>query len=395
MDLNRNNLKKIMFLIVFAIAAFEIFHNISGVIEEVSGLIDLIAPFLIGFCIAFVVNLLMSPMERLWNRIWKKRKGKWKTGLRRPVCLILSMLLLIGSVFAVVFIIVPQLQEAGNKVSGKIPQYVDIIEGWWDKLSIMLEERGIVLPDLSLDNDAITEAVGSIFETQGNDVVNKTLEITRSIVGGVVNSFLGIIFSLYILSEKELWKARTKRLLQAVIPDKYADKVLEITELANVSFSNYVTGQVTEALIIGSLCFVGMLIFSFPYALPISILICFTALIPIFGAFIGAGVSAFLIFIESPVKALWFIVFILVLQQLEDNLIYPKVVGKSVGLPGIWVLLAVTVGGGAFGIFGMLVSVPLCAVIYELVQKYVRKNTAIPVTEPENVQEKKEEKASE
>jgi len=378
MELNRNTMKKIMFLIVFSVVVFEVISNISGVLDGVSGIIELIAPFLVGFCIAFVANLVMSPLERLWNRIWKRRKGAWKTKIRRPICLILSLLLLLGSVFAVIFVLVPQLQTAGSKISSKLPQYMDTAEAWWNQLSETLKSKGITLPSLGINEDAVVEAVGSLFKTQGSDMVNKTLEVTKSIVSGVVNFFLGLIFSLYILSEKELWKQRTKRLMLSVIPDQYAGRVLEVCELANVSFSNYVTGQVTEAFVIGSLCLVGMWIFSFPYALSVSLLIAATALIPIFGAFIGAGVSAFLIFFESPVKALWFLVFILVLQQLENNLIYPKVVGKSVGLPGIWVLLAVTVGGGAFGIVGMLCGVPLCAVIYALVQEFVRKHTPKP-----------------
>ena len=202
--------------------------------------------------------------------------------------------------------------------------------------------------------------------------MNATLNITTSIVGALVNFLLALVFSLYLLAQKETLIAQSKRLLRRALPRKAADKLLELLSLTNNAFSSFVTGQVTEAVILGTLCCLGMLILRLPYALPVSVIIAALSLIPIFGAWIGAATGAFLIVFQSPIKALTFLIFLLILQQVEGNLIYPRVVGKSVGLPGLWVLAAVTIGGGAFGVLGMLLGVPVCSVIYTLLQNFVR-----------------------
>ena len=206
-----------------------------------------------------------------------------------------------------------------------------------------------------------------------NISIDTTVNITTSIVAAMVDIVLGIVFAVYLLSQKEKLGKQAKKSTRAILGDERSKRFLDITSLANKVFTKFVTGQVTEACIIGVLCFIGMLIFRMPYAAIISVLVGFTALIPIFGAFIGTGIGAFLILLESPIKAIWFVLFIIVLQQLEGNLIYPRVVGKSVGLPPIWVLAAVTIGGGLFGIPGMLFGVPVCSVMYVLFKEFVNK----------------------
>ena len=187
-----------------------------------------------------------------------------------------------------------------------------------------------------------------------------------------MNFLLALVFSLYLLAQKETLLAQSRRLLRRILPQKAADRLMRLLSLTNNAFSSFVTGQVTEAFILGTLCCIGMLILRLPYALPVSVIIASLSLIPIFGAWIGAATGAFLIVFQSPIKALTFLIFLLILQQVEGNLIYPKVVGKSVGLPGLWVLAAVTIGGGAFGVLGMLLGVPVCSVVYVLVQDYIR-----------------------
>ena len=241
-----------------------------------------------------------------------------------------------------------------------MPVYVDQLQSWWNGVIAFAAERGVTLPELSMNADNATKVVTDFLTNNGGNVVNTTLGITTSILGALV-------FSVYLLAQKEKLLAQSKRLLLAAIPQKAGKRTMHILQITNNAFSSFVTGQVTEAFILGALCCMGMLILRLPYALPVSVIICFTSLIPIFGAWIGAATGAFLIVFVSPIKALTFLIFLLILQQVEGNLIYPRVVGKSVGLPGLWVLAAVTIGGGAFGIAGMLLGVPICSVVYVLV----------------------------
>jgi len=201
------------------------------------------------------------------------------------------------------------------------------------------------------------------------------MNFTSSLFGGIVDLVLGFVFSMYVLSQKEKLGSNVKKVMNTFLPQKRVGQVTEIIAISDKAFSNFITGQLTEALIIGALCFIGMVAFNMPYALTISVLVGFTALIPVFGAFIGTAIGAFLILMVSPIKAVWFIVFIIVLQQIEGNFIYPKVVGKSVGLPGIWVLTAVTIGNGMFGLLGMIVAVPTFSVLYTLLKKVVDNKT--------------------
>lgn len=249
-----------------------------------------------------------------------------------------------------------------------MPVYVDQLQSWWNGVIAFAAERGVTLPELSMNADNATKVVTDFLTNNGGNAVNTTLGITTSILGALVNFLLALVFSVYLL-------AQSKRLL-AAIPQKAGKRTMHILQITNNAFSSFVTGQVTEAFILGTLCCMGMLILRLPYALPVSVIICFTSLIPIFGAWIGAATGAFLIVFVSPIKALTFLIFLLILQQVEGNLIYPRVVGKSVGLPGLWVLAAVTIGGGAFGIAGMLLGVPICSVVYVLVQDFVRSRPA-------------------
>ena len=209
-----------------------------------------------------------------------------------------------------------------------------------------------------------------------NTTISTAIGITSSVVSLIFNLVLALAFALYLLAQKETLTRQAKKVVQAIFSSKRAQQITELAHMTNRAFSNFVTGQLTEALILGCLCFLGMLIFRLPYAGVISVIIGFTALIPIFGAFIGVAIGALLILLVNPIQALWFILFIIVLQQIESNVIYPRVVGKSVGLPGIWVLAAVTLGGNAFGLLGMLFAVPLCSVLYAVARRVVHRRLA-------------------
>lgn len=376
MELNKRNFKCILLLVLCAIVLYWGLNNLSALSAVVDSFFSLLAPLLLGICVAYVVNLLLKVVERLWDKALAKAPEIWRGKLKRPICLTLTMLLFLGIIFAIIFILIPRLEEAGATLVANVPVYVDQLQSWWNGVIAFAAERGVTLPELSMNADNATKVVTDFLTNNGGNVVNTTLDITTSILGALVNFLLALVFSVYLLAQKEKLLAQSKRLLLAAIPQKAGKRTMHILKITNNAFSSFVTGQVTEAFILGTLCCMGMLILRLPYALPVSVIICFTSLIPIFGAWIGAATGAFLIVFVSPIKALTFLIFLLILQQVEGNLIYPRVVGKSVGLPGLWVLAAVTIGGGAFGIAGMLLGVPICSVVYVLVQDFVRSRPA-------------------
>ncbi len=376
MELNKKNGQRILLLVASCVILYWGLNNLSTLGRVLDSFLSLLSPLLLGICIAYVVNLLLKVVERLWDKALKKAPELWRIKLKRPICLVLTMLLFLGIIFSIIFILIPRLEEAGRTLVANVPVYVTQIEKWWGGVIAFAAGHGITLPELSMNVDNATKVITDFLTNNGDNVVNTTIDITTSILGALVNFLLALVFSVYLLAQKETLMAQAKRLLLAAIPKKSAGRTMHILSLTNNAFSSFVTGQVTEAFILGTLCCLGMLILRLPYALPVSVIISFTSLIPIFGAWIGAATGAFLIVFVSPIKALTFLIFLLILQQVEGNLIYPRVVGKSVGLPGLWVLAAVTIGGGAFGVMGMLLGVPVCSVVYALVQDFIRSRSA-------------------
>ena len=296
--------------------------------------------------------------------------------LVRPVCLTASTVLVLGILFAVMFMMIPSLRESGEEFVQNIPLYVEEIGRWWTGVVQFAAKYNIVLPEYTIDSDLLIEKLTALISDEGSGILTVTWGAATSVLSVLVDVLLGLVFALYLLAKKEVVAAHLKKLVVTVLPQKKAQRLLSIASLTNQTFTNFVSGQLTEAVIIGVLCFFGMLILGIPYAGAVSAFVAVTALVPIFGAWIGGGLGAFLILLAEPGKALWFILFLLVLQQVEGNLIYPKVVGKSVGLPGLLVLMAVTIGGEAFGILGMLFSVPVCAVLYSLYLEFMKKASA-------------------
>lgn len=367
MELSKKAVKRILLIITFTVLLIWAIYNHKLLFKYIGELYSLISPFVIGLCIAYVVNVIMRPIERLWMKLLSKCKGKWVEKMKRPICLLLSILLVIGIILAVIFIIMPELSDSVSSLVSMVPSYVSEVENWWEALALRLDKYGVELPKFSFDTDKFIQ----ILKDGGTAVLNTTLSATTSIVTAVINIVLALAFSIYVLAQKETLKRQSKKVLAKLMKPEKMQKLLDMLDLINRTFTNFITGQLTEAVIIGVLCFIGMSIFRMPYAPAISVLVGFTALIPVFGAFIGTAIGAFLILLVKPIQAVWFVVFIIVLQQFEGNLIYPKVVGKSVGLPGIWVLVAVTIGGNAMGVVGMLISVPLCSVLYVVARNAV------------------------
>ncbi len=371
MDLNSKNIKKILLIISFAILLFLGLQNFGLVCDFLVAIYRLLSPFIIGLCLAFILNVLLKLLEeKVFARLNRKNNRTWNR-CRRGVCLSLTVLIVLGLLFVLVFMIVPELQKSFGMLIDNIPYYTQSVQKWTDGLLSSLNISQEIFEDIRVDWDKLLGMVGDFLKNFSGNFLSKTVDITTSIFSGIVNFVLGIVFSIYMLMHKEKLCGQAKRIAFAFLPQKHADYLISVGKLSNKMFSRFVAGQLTEAVIIGMLCFLGMSIFSMPYAPLISTIVGCTALIPIFGAFIGTAVGAFVLLMVKPITAFWFIVFIIVLQQLEGNIIYPRVVGSSIGLPGIWVLFTVTVCGGIFGIMGMLVGIPLISIAYCLFRNTV------------------------
>ena len=262
--------------------------------------------------------------------------------------------------------IIPQIWSTGEKIVTKIPFYIERLNSWYAILASFLTRFSVTLPSYHFNGAALISTLRNFLSENSHHIIDTSVTILTTAFGMVFDGIFAIVIAVYILAQKERLGAWIRKLLYSIFSEKNTERLVALARLSEKTFSGFVTGQLTEALILGVLCFVGMLIFNIPYPLLVSALIGITALIPIFGAFIGAGIGALLILLESPVKALIFVIFIIVLQQIEGNVIYPRVVGSQVGLPGLWVLVAVTVGS-EFGILGMLLAVPIVSLIYTVI----------------------------
>ena len=342
--------------------------NLPAVLSFLRKVLSLFSPFLLGGVIAFLINVMLRPLERFWDRTCRRMPEK----LKRPICLLVSTLLMVGILFTVIFMLLPSLRESGNEFARSAPVYAEEVKGWWTELVRFAERYNVILPEYAINTDRLTEKVMSFVNAEGSGIIIRTWGAATSIFSGVFNLLLAFVFAMYLLAQKEAAAGHMKQLIVRVLPKEKAGRLLRMTALIYQTFSNFVSGQVTEAAIIGVFCFAGMLVLGIPYAGAVSVFVAVTALIPMFGAWIGGGFGFVLILLANPMKALWFVIFLLILQQVEGNLIYPKVVGKSVGLPGILVLVAVTIGSEAFGIPGMLFSVPVGAVLYSLYLEFMQ-----------------------
>jgi len=332
------------------------------------------SPLFIGAAVAYILNILMSAYERCFFVNCKKPVAE---KLRRPVCLVGALLTLIAIVVLVVVLVVPQLKSCVKLIIAELPDFMDNMLG-------RIHQWGLLPEDIiaTLENTDWQSWIGQIVSGVG-DVVGVLFSAVSSVFSAVVTALVAVIFAIYLLASKEKLATQCNRIMGRYLPGKWHKRMKYVLDILDDCFHRYIVGQCVEAVILGVLCALGMLALRLPYAAMIGAMIAFTALIPVAGAWIGAGVGAFLILMESPMQALIFLVFILILQQLENNLIYPKVVGSSIGLPGIWVLAAVTLGGGMMGVVGMLLGVPITAAIYRIVRDDVQKSNDQAVAVPE------------
>lgn len=371
MELNRKNMLKLMGLITFAVFLLVTLQNFSGVLKIFGTILSLLSPFITGACIAFVLNVPMRLIEEKAFRRLNQKGGKLWERCRRTISLTLTALLILGLLAVLVFLIVPQMKKSIQMLISDIPKYKESVQVWLNEMSAKLGISMDMIKRLDVDWQNVLGSVTEFLKKGSSQLVSTTVNLTTSVISGVMNVTIGIVFAFYVLMQKERLGAQFKKLMAVCLKPRQESYLHRVGKIANRTFSNFVTGQVTEAFIIGALCFIGMVIFRMPYAAMISVLVGVTALIPVFGAFFGTAVGAFLILMVSPSKALWFIVFIIVLQQLEGDIIYPRVVGSSVGLPSIWVLVAVTVGGSSMGITGMLIGIPIVSLLYAIFKEAV------------------------
>lgn len=341
------------------------------VVGVLKGLVAMTSPFLVGAAIAFVLNL---PMRFIEDKILKWWKSPKTAGLKRGVSLLLAILFVIFVLAFVVGMVVPRLVQTLMELGTTGPLFFDRMMFLLGDLALKypeLEDYIVPLRDFSVNWKSIIGYLTDFLEDGFANILSMTIGLVGGFATFLFDAVISIVFSIYILTGKENLKRQAKKLLKAYLPEKHYDHTVKVCELCNHNFAKFISGQCLEAVILGTLFVITMSIFRMPYALLVGVLIAFTALIPIVGAFIGCIVGAFLILMTSPVQAIGFVVLFLVLQQLEGNLIYPKVVGNQVGLPAIWVLFAVSVGGSMFGVVGMLVFIPIMSTIYTLLKENV------------------------
>lgn len=373
MELNKRNIKKIIFLMLVAGVILWTVLNTSQALAAIGWVINLLNPLIIGFAMAFVLNVLMRGIENHAFRILDAKFTKLWPRARRGASLGLSILLLIAIITIMFVLLIPAIGDAWGILVSNFP-------GYWAHLQDLgmniAEKWGInlpKLPDLSPNYEEITKKLQSFAKTGAFSAFGSAVGFMTSLLGKIVSAALGFVIALYMLAGKEKLASQVEKLIRAYCSETVAKEIFFVGRTANDIFSKFIIGQVTDASILGCMCFAGMLILKMPYAGMIAILIGFTALIPIFGALIGTGIGAFLILMTSPIKALWFILMVLVLQEIDGKLIYPRVVGSSVGLPALWTLLAVLIGGSMGGLVGMLIGVPTAALAYTLLRRSVNK----------------------
>ena len=371
MELNRGTVKKIKELIVFTAFIIVCFWKYEMVLSVLRYVFNLLLPFIIGGAIAFVLNVPMNFFQRHLFPKEKVQENKMLKKLEKPISLIITLVTVIGVIVLVMFVLIPQLKDTFANLGQSIQAFIPKVQEWAKIWFSGNTEIMAAVNNLEFDWNKIMNAGFNFFKSGAGSVLDSTIEAAKSIVDFFTTFFIAFVFAIYILLQKEKLNVQVRKVLFAFVRKGRAEAILEVCSLTYSTFSSFLTGQCVEAVILGSMFVVVMSILKLPYALLVGIVIAFTALIPIFGAFIGCAVGAFLIFMVDPMKALMFIVLFLVLQQIEGNFIYPHVVGNSVGLPSMWVLAAVSIGASLMGIAGMLIFIPLVSVIYALFREIV------------------------
>ena len=367
MEINKKALRSLFGGVILCIVVYWLLHETERVMGVVKAVTGLISPFVLGAALAFIFNVPMRAIERLLG-------GISKPGVRRVVALLLTFVAIMLVLALVVILLIPQIDATAKTFVGELP-------GFFARTEVLIREFLADNPEIlkwlrentdleTFDWVSIAQKAAQIAANSVSTIVNGAFFAVGSALGILGDAVIGLVFALYCLGRKEVLARQGRRLLYSLVPERISDEIIRIMRMTNSAFSNFISGQCLEALILGCMFAVSMAIFGMPYIPLVSVLISVTALVPIVGAFVGCIVGAFFILVDSPMLALWFVVMFLVLQQIEGNLIYPRVVGTSIGLPGMWVLVAVTVGGDTMGVGGMLLMIPLASVLYALMREF-------------------------
>ena len=382
MEINKKALRSLFGGVILCIVVYWLLHEtdrVKGVVDEISGLIS---PFVLGAALAFILNVPMRAIERQFV-------GIGKPGLRRALAILMTIIAIVLVLTVVVELLIPQIDSTIQTLVGELPGFFQRTEAM---ITGFLAENPEILQwvteNTELENFDWMSIAQKAAQIAGNSVatiVNGAFSAVGSVVSIVVEVIIGLVFALYCLSSKEVLARQGRRLLYSFLPEGISDEIVRVLRMTNSAFSNFISGQCLEACILGCMFAVSMAIFNMPYIPLISVLIALTALVPVVGAFVGCVLGALFILVDSPLLAVWFVVMFLVLQQIEGNLIYPRVVGTSIGLPGMWVLVAVAVGGDTMGVGGMLLMIPLASVVYALLREYTEFRLAHRGIDPEKL----------
>ena len=370
MELNKENIQKIVGIIAFGVGFYWLLNNLTGVGDFIHRFFRLLFPFILGGVIAFILNIPMTKIEKFIKKKLKRKKTHFPV---RTISITLALLIFFAVIVAISFLLIPELIENIQLLISNIPQVVSDVQDWALKLADDY-------PDIQKQIEAAFESNGTSFNdfivSILNHVINGSLNFVSSLVSGLFTVFTAVVFAIYMLNQKEQLVVGSKKLMYAYVKKQHADKVIDMARLANQTFSKFISGQCVEAVLLGCIFFAVLNLLGFPYALIISVLISITALIPMFGAMIAMVIGAVLIAVTSPIKAILFIIIFQIIQQIENNFIYPKVVGKSVGLSSMWTLLAVILGGSLMGIVGMIIGLPLASIIYAIIKNETNERLA-------------------
>ena len=361
MELNKKNMKKLMILISFGIILFWALNNLTVIFAFISHFLHLLYPFILGAIIAFILNIPMTKIEKFIKKHQKNKNSKLPV---RTISITLSLVIFVGFILLISLLLIPELIE-------NIQLLIKNIPGFIEKIQELILNLVSSYPEIELKIEEVfknTTNVNNIMVTVLNYVINGSLSFITSLVTSVFTLFTAVVFAVYVLSQKEYLNRGVKKLMYAYMKKEHVDKVMEIATLSNKTFSKFISGQCVEAIILGTIFFITLSLLRFPYALIISVLTTVTALIPMFGAMIAMLVGALLISVTSVWQALLIIVVFQVIQQIENIFIYPKVVGKSVGLASMWTLMAVILGGSILGITGMIIGLPLASILYAILR---------------------------
>lgn len=368
MQLTKENIQKIMLMGCGCILFAWLLNNISNLGIIFAGVWKLLAPFAVGGMIAFVMNIPMTKIEGLLVGKKTPKKRKWARG----VAIAITLILFLGIISFTLFLLVPELVNNLKCLAERIPGFLDGIQSWLMQIADNNPNWKAQIIDIA-NNLTSSNSVQNIVTNSLNSLVDSSKGFIASVTSGITTAVLAIVFAIYLLGQKEYLIHGSKKLVYAFVSKKYADKTIEIASLANKTFGGFVSGQCLEAIILSTIFFIVLFVGGFPYALLISVITFVLAFVPMFGATFSAIIGAVLIFPISPIRAIIFLLLSFVIQQIENNLIYPKVVGKSVGLAGIWTLVAIIIFGSLFGIIGMIIGLPIASIAYALLGETVNK----------------------